>query len=65
MKYSELKDELTDHDRELMRQADEIDNYIFWWKIDESKADSKPGWNYLHNLSVRMYHMEEASIGNL
>lgn len=60
-----LKKKLTDHDRGLIAEAEKVDNCIYWWKIDESRADSIPGREALHRMSSRLYHLEEATIGNL
>ena len=54
-------------DQRLIQEAAEIvnDNYTRWTAIDESKANSEAGRKALHEIKVRAYHKEEASVGLL
>ena len=56
--------EMNEHDRQLVEAARKLD-YTDWMMADESKAETIEGYEELHHISVRLYHMEEASCGML
>ena len=61
-----VQEELNDNDRELIRKSYRYgytDNYEVT-KLAEH-AETVEGYNWLNNRAIRLYHMEEASIGEL
>lgn len=53
-------DNLTEHDRQLVAQANAITNPINWWDVpDEDEADSPDVKEFLHHRRSYLYHREE------
>lgn len=57
---------MTVKDKNLIEEAKKL-SCVDWYKVDlmADRADGKDTAQYLHDLSTRLYHKEEYSIGLL
>lgn len=59
-----VQEELNEHDKKMIEHAQSL-HYTDWTEIHEEQAETIEGYERLHSICSRLYHKEEASIGNL
>lgn len=59
-----LQEAINEHDQKLINKARSL-HYIDWMDVHEEQAQTVEGFWRLHNIASRLYHQEEASIGEL
>lgn len=57
---------MTENDRTLIARARELDYTDWYLAMDmEERADTEEARRVLHSIGVRLYHTEEAAVGNI
>lgn len=59
-----IQQEINEHDRKLIEKANLL-HYTDWMGVNEAEAETVDGFWELHHIASKLYHMEEASIGNI
>lgn len=59
-----VQEKLNDHDRELIQKAYKLD-YTNWMLVKPENAETIEGYEILNRHESHLYHVEEASIGNI
>lgn len=59
-----VQEEMNEHDKKMFNKA-RLLHCTEWTKIHEEDAETVEGYKRLHNIATHLYHLEEASIGNL
>lgn len=56
--------EISAHDVQLVNEAKKL-SYTEWMVVRSDEAETAEGYEALESVKSRLYHMEEASCGNI
>ena len=59
-----IQEEMNEHDKRMVDKARTL-HYTDWMEVHEGSAETVAGFKTLRSIASHLYHIEEASIGNL